>query len=109
MNEYNFWRDLLDTFQSSTDWIKALWLIIPPLFLLALFRMAMRFRLSRLKAIQKPVSVPIYPARTDDTDEILVFNRGLMVEKIRAPRRLLVRDPEHQAAETSEDRPDAST
>lgn len=38
MNDYNFWSDLLDTFQSSPDWIKALWLLIPPGFLLGLVR-----------------------------------------------------------------------
>ena len=36
MEDYNFWADLLDTFQSSADWIKALWLAIPPAFVLAL-------------------------------------------------------------------------
>ena len=36
MEDYNFWADLLDTFQSSADWIKALWLVIPPSFVLAL-------------------------------------------------------------------------
>jgi len=35
--DYNFWADMLDTFQSSPDWIKALWLLIPPAFLLVLF------------------------------------------------------------------------
>ncbi|MEM5470777.1 hypothetical protein WNZ14_03480 [Hoeflea sp. AS60] len=36
MEDYNFWADLLDTYQSSPDWIKALWIIIPPTFLLCL-------------------------------------------------------------------------
>ena len=36
MEDYNLWADLLDTFQSSADWIKALWLVIPPAFVLAL-------------------------------------------------------------------------
>lgn len=36
MDNYNIWADLLDTFQSPPDWIKALCLIVPPAFLLAL-------------------------------------------------------------------------
>ena len=28
-HEYNFWRDLLDTYQSLPDWLKLLWLLIP--------------------------------------------------------------------------------
>lgn len=35
MAEYNFWAHLLDTYQSLNDVIKALWVIIPPLFVLA--------------------------------------------------------------------------
>ncbi len=46
MTDYNFWADLLDTFKSSPDWIKALWLTIPPGFLLALVAMLMRYRIA---------------------------------------------------------------
>jgi hypothetical protein len=45
MDDYNFWADLLDAFQSSPDWIKALWLLIPPGFSLALIAMLIRYRL----------------------------------------------------------------
>lgn len=34
MQDYNFWADLLATFRASPDFIKALWLIVPPGFLL---------------------------------------------------------------------------
>jgi hypothetical protein len=34
--DYNFWADLLDTYQSLSDWIKALWLLVPPAFVLGL-------------------------------------------------------------------------
>ena len=27
--DYNFWRDLLDTYQSLDDWLKLCWLVIP--------------------------------------------------------------------------------
>lgn len=36
MESYNFWADLLDTYQSLSDWIKALWLLVPPAFVLGL-------------------------------------------------------------------------
>ena len=32
MMDYNLWADLLDTFQSSSDYIKTVILIIPPVF-----------------------------------------------------------------------------
>ncbi len=44
MEDYNFWADLLDTFQSSAEWVKALWLIIPPAFLLGLIWLFSRRR-----------------------------------------------------------------
>lgn len=46
MNNYNFWADLLFTFQSSPDWIKALWLLVPPAFLLAATVIMIWFRLA---------------------------------------------------------------
>jgi hypothetical protein len=33
---YNFWQDFFDTYQSLSDWLKAIWLIVPPAFVLAL-------------------------------------------------------------------------
>lgn len=36
MENYNFWRDAFDTYQSLSDWIKALWLLVPPAFVLGL-------------------------------------------------------------------------
>ena len=30
MEETTFWRILFATYQSLADWIKALWLIVPP-------------------------------------------------------------------------------
>ena len=46
MQDYNFWADLLFTFQSSPDWIRALWLLVPPGFVLAVMAMVMRFGLA---------------------------------------------------------------
>ena len=62
MDNYNFWADLLLTFKSSPDWIKALWLLVPPAFLLALIAMAMRFGLAmrRPKPIEGKLVVPLW-------------------------------------------------
>jgi hypothetical protein len=42
MDDYNFWQDFFDTYQSLSDWMKALWLIVPPAFLLVLIRLFAR-------------------------------------------------------------------
>ena len=53
MDHYNFWADLLDTYQSSSDMIKALWLLVPPTFLLALIAMLMRFRIASKRSLPR--------------------------------------------------------
>lgn len=39
MDSYNFWADLLDTYQSTPDVIKLLIILEPPLFILAMVAM----------------------------------------------------------------------
>jgi len=46
MENYNFWQDFFDTYQSLSDWIKFLWLIIPPSFVLGLSALILRYRLN---------------------------------------------------------------
>ncbi len=42
MEETTFWQALFATYQSLTDWIKALWLIVPPAFILVLTALLLR-------------------------------------------------------------------
>ncbi len=42
MEDYNFWADVLNTFKLSADWIKALWIVVPPAFVLGLIRLFRR-------------------------------------------------------------------
>ncbi len=50
MEDYNFWADLLDTFQSSAEWVKALWIVVPPGFVLGLIWLFFRRRVVRVDA-----------------------------------------------------------
>ncbi len=59
MEDYNFWADLLDTFQSSADWIKALWLTIPPAFVLTLIWLIRR-RVAQADAVDGELLYTIY-------------------------------------------------
>jgi hypothetical protein len=36
MDGYNFSQDFFDTYQSLADWIKAVWLVVPPTFVLTI-------------------------------------------------------------------------
>ncbi|MCP1200232.1 hypothetical protein [Notoacmeibacter sp. MSK16QG-6] len=58
MSDYNFRADLLDTFQSAPDWIKALMLILPLAFVLGLIVVLLHHRRAarrheRLDAIER--------------------------------------------------------
>lgn len=44
MDDYNFLADLLDTFQSSSDYIKTVIIITPPVFLLGIIHLLTRHR-----------------------------------------------------------------
>lgn len=44
VNDYNFWQDFFDTYQSLSDWIKFAWLVVPPAFVLGLVRLLVRPR-----------------------------------------------------------------
>ncbi len=46
MTEYNFWADLFDAYQSTADWIKALWIVSVPVFVLGLVALILRYRLA---------------------------------------------------------------
>lgn len=61
MSEYNFWADLLDTWQASSDWIKALTILTPPASLLGLIALQFWYRIrlkgSALGAIHRQPSI----------------------------------------------------
>jgi hypothetical protein len=77
MDSYNFWQDFFDTYQSLSDWTKALWLIVPPAFLLLLIK-----QLTHWRKLPKPAAPPASPGRLvysiyrDDQNRTLVFNHA---------------------------------
>ena len=43
METYNFWQDIFDTYQSLSIVMQLAWLVLPPLFLLSLVALVLRF------------------------------------------------------------------
>lgn len=73
MEPYNFWQDFFDTYQSLSDIMKALWLIVPPAFLLGLIALVMRHRVA-LKEVENGVSGDlVYTIHRDDYGELQVY------------------------------------
>lgn len=61
MEDYSFAADLLATFRASPDFIKALLVLVPPLFTLALLKLLLsgrKGRLDRGRALMEVVDVP---------------------------------------------------
>ena len=52
MTDYSFWQDFFDTYQSLSDLVKILWLIVPPLFVLALVAIVLYFKVRSKEAKQ---------------------------------------------------------
>jgi len=72
--DYNFWGDLLDTYQSLTPWVQALWLIGPLGFILALLKLP--------KPVRKAAASPPLPTSPPP----LVSDVDLLVEEIEMAR-----------------------
>ncbi|MEW7009424.1 hypothetical protein [Lentilitoribacter sp. EG35] len=73
MEDYNFWQDLFDTYQSLPDWMKFAWLIIPPSFLLGLIAMVMRYRLTSKHASEVIEGELLYSVRSEAENELRVY------------------------------------
>lgn len=52
MDNYNLAADLLATFRASPDVIKALWLLVPPGFVLGLLHLGLRWREGRARRLR---------------------------------------------------------
>ncbi|MFK5978884.1 MAG: hypothetical protein QM488_08370 [Rhizobiaceae bacterium] len=90
MQDYNFWADLLDTYQSLSIWTKSLWLIVPPAFLLALLTIILRHRIAYKRAdINFPGDL-IYSIHRDEREQLHVYHHKSGTEK--PPTLMLIDD-----------------
>ena len=90
MQDYNFWADLLDTYQSLSIWIKTLWLIVPPTFLLVMLTIILRHKIAYRRANIKFHGELVYSIRRDDHKQLHVYHHKSGIEK--PPTLVLVDD-----------------
>lgn len=72
MDDYNFWKDFFDTYQSLSDWMKFAWLIVPPLFILGVSALIIRFRLSSKNTAKSMNGNLIYSIYRDKSGRIVL-------------------------------------
>lgn len=90
MGDYNFWQDFFDTYQSLSDWMKALWLVVPPVFVLGFTALMMHFRIVSKQADRSVTGELIYSVHRDDEDQLHIVSH---VRQIEGKPTLLVLDP----------------
>jgi hypothetical protein len=71
--DYNFWKDFFDTYQSLSDVLKALWLVVPPAFLLGLIALVMRYRLAAKRAIEPDTGSLAYSVFSDENGILRIY------------------------------------
>lgn len=67
MEPYNFWQDFFDTYQSLSDWMKMLWLIVPPAFALGALWLGLDYRLKSRSAAPTGDGTLAYTVFADET------------------------------------------
>lgn len=90
MEPYNFWQDFFDTYQSLPDWLKVLWLIVPPAFVLALVALKLRFRIDTKRADGGLNGELIYSIHRDAENRFHIISHAPHAE---GNRPLLLLDP----------------
>ncbi len=81
MDGYNFWQDFFDTYQSLSDPTKALWLIVPPGFLLGLIALVLRYRVAVKQAEHGLRSNLIYTIHQDGDGQIQIYRYGAALDR----------------------------
>lgn len=76
MENYNFWQDFFDTYQSLSGWMKALWLIVPPAFVLGLIALILHDR--RLAKLPPALAGGdlVYTIHRDGSDRLRIYRHG---------------------------------
>ncbi len=73
MENYNFWQDFFDTYQSLSDWTKALWLVVPPTFILGVTALVLRYRLNSKRIEAQQTGRLKYTVHCDETGNYRLY------------------------------------
>ena len=80
MDDYNFWQDFFDTYQSLSNWTKALWLIVPPAFVLGLIALILHTRVAVKEAETVQRGDLVYTIHRDVNDKLHVYRHGAALD-----------------------------
>ncbi|MGV2107888.1 protein kinase [Agrobacterium vitis] len=66
MADYNVWADAFDTWQSMADWVKAIAIVMPPVFAMGVLALLLRYRLALRRDPPRPVTFDLLEPQPDD-------------------------------------------
>ncbi|MCF1482618.1 MULTISPECIES: protein kinase [Rhizobium/Agrobacterium group] len=94
MADYNVWADAFDTWQSMADWVKAIAIVMPPVFAMGVLALLLRYRLALRRDRPRPVAFDLLEPQPDDPpasidNTILEATTDLQYRLEEARRRLM--------------------
>ncbi|WP_429923926.1 protein kinase [Agrobacterium vitis] len=107
MADYNVWADAFDTWQSMADWVKAIAIVMPPVFAMGVLALLLRYRLALRRDLPRPVAFDLLEPQPDDPpasidNTILEATTDLQHRLEEARRRLMPDRSVQQRAEVRE-------
>jgi len=96
MEDYHFWQDFFDTYQSLSNSTKALWLIVPAAFLLGLIALVMRYRVAVRETEHGMRGDLVYTIHRDGDDKLHVYRHGAALD--REPALVVLEEPNSDRA-----------
>ncbi|MGV1769813.1 protein kinase [Agrobacterium vitis] len=106
MADYNVWADIFDTWQSMADWVKAIAIVMPPVFAMGVLALLLCYRLALRRDPPRPVAFDLLEPQPDDPpasidNTILEATTDLQHRLEEARRRLMPPDePARSSLET---------
>ncbi len=91
MDGYNVWQDFFDTYQSPSNWTKALWLIVPAALLLDLIALILRHRVAVRETEHGMRGDLVYTIHRDGDDKLHVYRHGAALD--REPALVVLEEP----------------
>src|SRR6056297_2277456 len=81
MEETTFWQALFAAYQSTTDWVKALWLIVPPAFIVAMTALILR----RHRPVPEHDGELVYTVHRDATGQYRILRHAPSTPSVDTP------------------------
>lgn len=92
MEDYSFWLDFFDTYQSLSDWMKFAWLLVPTAFVLGLVALLLRHRVAVREAEHGGRGDLLFTVHRDDDGALRIYQHGRDIEH--QPALVLLESPE---------------